>query len=172
MANLVRRSEGREGMAPSGLDPLRLMRQLIGFDPFSEMLPAIEGEGLAFAPKFDVKETKDAYLFIADLPGIKEEDLEITVTGNRITASGRREMEEREEGVTYYAYERSYGAFSRSFTLPEGADLDHVEAELKNGVLKVMVPKKPAHQPKKISLKSLTEKVKGALGVTKEKGQA
>ena len=169
---IIRRSEGREPMVPGGLDPLRVMRELLSFDPFGEITPAARVEALGFAPKFDVKETKDAYLFIADLPGIKEDDLDITVTGNRITVGGKREAEEREEGDTWYAYERNYGSFSRSFTLPEGADLDHIDAELKAGVLKLTVAKKPAHQPKKISLKSLGEKVKGALGVNKEKGQA
>jgi HSP20 family protein len=124
-----------------------------------------------FSPRFEVKETKNAYVFKADLPGLEEKDLEITVTGSRVTVSGKREAENKNEGETYYAYERSYGSFSRSFTLPEGADADHAEADLRNGVLTLSIPKLPEHQPKKISVKGLGDKVKGVLG-SKEKGTA
>ncbi|MFL5429971.1 MAG: Hsp20/alpha crystallin family protein, partial [Myxococcales bacterium] len=65
----------------------------------------------------------------------------------------------------------SYGSFSRSFTIPEGADPDHADADLRNGVLTLSVPKHPEHQPKKISIKGLGDKVKGVLGA-KEKGNA
>lgn len=173
MANLIRRGEQQQQeVVPSGWEPLRLMRDLMNWDPFAEMFPTVNRfEGMTFAPRFEVKETKDAYVFKADLPGIEEKDLDITLTGNRITVSGKREAEHRQESDTYYAYERSYGTFSRSFTLPEGADFDHCDADLKNGVLTVSVPKKPEHQPKKISLKAIGEKVKGALG-GKDKGQA
>ena len=105
-----------------------------------------------FVPTFDVKETKDAYVFRADLPGVKEDDLEISLTGSRLAISGHREQESREQGETYYATERSYGAFSRAFTLPEGIDGENVSAELKNGVLHVNIPKKPEVQPKRISI--------------------
>ncbi len=85
--------------------------------------------------------------------------------------SGARRAEQRQEGETYYAYERRYGSFSRSFTLPEGVDVENAEADLKNGVLTIAIPKRPEHQPRKISLKSIGDKVKGVLG-GKEKGQA
>ena len=83
---------------------------------------------------------------------MREEDLEISLTGNRLAISGHREQEKREQGETYYASERSYGAFSRAFTLPEGTDADNVKADLKNGVLQVTVPKKPEVQPRKIAI--------------------
>jgi HSP20 family protein len=102
-----------------------------------------------------VKETKDAYVFKADLPGIREEDLDISLTGNRLTVSGKREEEKREEDDRFYAYERSYGSFSRSFTLPEGIDVEHAQADLNDGVLTVSVPKKPEVKPKKIEVKKL-----------------
>jgi HSP20 family protein len=97
----------------------------------------------AVPEQIDVKETKDAYLFTADLPGVKESDLELSLTGNRLTISGTREEE----------HERSYGSFSRTFTLPDGVDPEHVGAELKDGVLRVNIPKKPEMKPKKIELK-------------------
>ena len=170
MANLIRRSEQqRETMPQRSWEPLRLMRELMNWDPFAEMLPSFAGEAVGFTPRFEVKETKDAYVFKADLPGIDEKDVDIQLTGTRLTVSGTREAEQREEHDRYYAFERSYGSFSRAFTLPEGADVDRAEAEMKNGVLAISVPKKPEHQPRKISLKGLGEKVKGALG---GKGQA
>jgi len=169
MANLIRRTQGE---TPTVLDPFGVMREFMNWDPFAEMAPSLTRSGEAvFSPRFEVKETNSAYVFKTDLPGIEEKDLGITLTGKRLTVSGKRVAERQEEGETFYAYERSYGSFSRSFTLPEGADADHAEADLRNGVLTITVPKLPEHQPKRISLKGLGEKVKGILG-TKEKGAA
>ena len=158
MANLIRRGseQQREQLAvpQTSWEPLRLMRELMNWDPFAEMLPSLSTETMVFTPRFEVKETKDAYVFKADLPGIDEKDLDISLTGNRLTVSGKREAEQREENDRFYAYERSYGSFSRSFTLPDGADVDHANADLNSGVLMISIPKKPEHQPRKISLKA------------------
>ncbi len=151
MANLIRRNEGR-AMEPSRLlDPFELMRDLMGWDPFRELAGGT-ARGLAFVPSFEVKETKDGYVFKADLPGIKEKDLDISLTGNRLTVSGNREEERKEEEERFFTYERSYGAFSRSFTLPDGVDPDHVQAELKDGVLTLSIAKKPEVKAKRIEL--------------------
>ena len=83
---------------------------------------------------------------------MKEEDVHVSLTGNRLTVSGHREQEHREEGDRYYASELSYGSFSRAFTLPDGCDPEHVRAEMKNGVLRIVVPKRPEVQPRKISV--------------------
>lgn len=142
-------------------DPWQTMRTLLAWDPFREMSPfAIEERPSVFSPAFDVKETKDAYLFKADLPGIQEKDLEVTMTGNRLNISGKREQEKEEKADRYYSYERSYGSFTRSFTLPEGADVDNLRAVLEQGVLSVTVPKKPEVQPKKIAVKTETSSIK------------
>jgi HSP20 family protein len=157
MANLIRRgSEPQRELAvpQTTWEPLRLMRELMSWDPFAEMMPSLGTEQAVFTPRFEVKETKDAYVFKADLPGIDEKDLDISLTGNRLTVSGKREAEQREENDRFYAYERSYGSFSRSFTLPDGADVDHANADMKHGVLMISIPKKPEHQPRKISLKA------------------
>jgi HSP20 family protein len=103
---------------------------------------------------FDVKESKDAFEFRADVPGVKESDIEITLTGNRLSISGKREAEKTDSNDTYYTYERSYGSFSRTFTLPYGADTEHIRTDLKEGVLTVVVPKRAEVQPKKIAVKS------------------
>ncbi len=106
----------------------------------------------AFTPAFEVKETKDAYIFKADLPGVKEGDLDITLTGDRLTISGKRETEKHEDADRFYAYERSFGSFSRVFTLPEGVDPDSCHAELKEGVLTLRLSKRPEVQPRRITV--------------------
>lgn len=153
MATLIRRSQNE--VAPSSgsvWDPFRVMRDVLRWDPFRELEAAAGGDYGLFVPSFDVKENKEGYVFRADLPGVKEEDLEISLTGNRLAISGKREAEKREQGETYYASERSYGSFTRAFTLPDGTDAENVRAELKNGVLQVTVPKKPEVQPRKIQI--------------------
>lgn len=164
MANIVRRgeSQGQGGLARNEWDPLRLMRDMLRWDPFSEMAPFSGAyDRYTFNPSFEVKETDNAYVFKADLPGVEEKDLDISVTGNRLTVSGRREAEERSEGETYFAYERGYGTFTRAFTLPDGVDGDHVQADLRNGVLTLHLPKRPELQPKKIEIKGLAGKQPG-----------
>jgi HSP20 family protein len=130
----------------------RRMRDLFEWDPFAQMSPYQGNEMDQFEARFEVKETANAYVFRGDLPGVKEEDLDISLTGNRLTISGKRECEERKEGERFFAYECAYGSFTRAFTLPEGIDTEHATADLKGGVLMVTVPKKPETQPRKISV--------------------
>ena len=153
MATLIRRNQNEPAPSSGSVwDPFRVMRDVLRWDPFRELEAAAGGDYGLFAPSFDVKENKEGFVFRADLPGVREEDLEIALTGNRLTISGKREEEKREQGETYYASERSYGSFSRAFTLPDGTDGENVKAELKNGVLQVTVPKKPEVQPRKITI--------------------
>jgi HSP20 family protein len=135
-------------------EPARLMRSLLQWDPFREMIPFVPEERGGFVPAFDIKETKEGYVFKADIPGVKESDLEVTLTGNRLTISGKREAEKEEKTETLYTYERSYGSFTRSFTLPEGIENEKVNAEMKDGVLSIFVAKKPELQPKKIDVQA------------------
>jgi HSP20 family protein len=155
MADLsVRRNAGALPQRRQSWDPFEQMQELMGFDPLEQFgrLLSGRGEGLQFVPAFEVKETKDAFLFKADLPGVEEKDLDVTVTEDRITVSGKRESEQRNEGERYFTYERQYGAFSRSFTLPEGVNADEVHAELKDGVLSLRLPKRPESQPRRITI--------------------
>ena len=154
MANLIRKYPGNElPQAGAAWDPVRLMRDMLRWDPFREIEAVLSPADVrGFAPTFEVTETKDAYLFRADLPGVKERDLEISLTGTRLAISGHREQESREQSDTLYASERAYGSFTRAFTLPEGVDGDNVTADLKSGVLTLTVPKKPEVQPKKIAI--------------------
>lgn len=135
-------------------DPFRTMRDVLRWDPFGEVAPRWFGEELGFSAAFEVKETKDAFVFKADLPGIKTEDLDVKLTQNRLTISGKREAERTDKGDTFYTFERSYGEFARAFTLPEGVDSAKIDADLKDGVLTVTLPKKPEAQPKQINVKA------------------
>lgn len=135
-------------------EPSRALRDFLRWDPFAEMIPTLGREAEGFAPAFEVRETKDAFVFNADLPGVKEPDLEVRISQNRLTVSGKRESEKTENGDTFYTYERSFGSFSRTFTLPEGVDADRIKAELKHGVLTLELPKRPEAQPKKIAVKA------------------
>jgi HSP20 family protein len=160
MSNVViRKQNGDKPAVPAAeqaWDPWRTMRAFLAWDPFREIATFSPAEPNAFGltTAFDVKETKDAYLFKADVPGIPEKDLEVTVTGNRLTIAGRRDAEKEDRSDRYHSYERSYGSFTRSFTLPDGADVEALRATLESGVLSVTVPKKPEVQPKKIAVKS------------------
>jgi len=125
------------------------------WDPFRQMAPyAGADEPARYTPEFEIKETKDGFVFKADVPGVKEKDLEITMTGNRLSISGKREAEKEESTDSYYARECSYGCFTRVFTLPEGTDgNDNIRAELNQGVLTLLLPKRPELQPKRIEVK-------------------
>jgi HSP20 family protein len=150
MATLIRRDNrdpSRRADVGVSFDPFRIMDALLG-DTFG----TFDTGPRAFAPTFEVKETKDAYVFKADLPGIPEKDVEIHMTGNVLTVSGERRQESVQEGERYFAIERGYGRFSRSFSLPDGTDAEHVTAEMKDGVLSVRVPKRPEVQAKKIAI--------------------
>lgn len=109
----------------------------------------------AFAPKIDISETETSLQFSAELPGIAKEDIEIELDGDRLTIKGEKKTD-REEGAADAGYrlrERTYGAFQRSFRLPDRVDLENVDAVFDKGVLTVSVAKK-AEQTKKVDIKS------------------
>lgn len=165
MANLMRRFP-ESSFTPSlraEWDPFQTFRRLMEWDPFAELTPSARG----YQPAFDLVEKQDSYLLRADLPGVEAKDLDISVTGNRITISGKRESEQREEIEGYYSAERFYGSFSRTFTLPVDVDADHVNAELASGVLTLVVPKRPEMQGRKIEVKS-KGLIEGAVGKIKD----
>lgn len=150
MSDIAVKKAAPPQMARRERDPFRMMSEWLRWDPFREMEPLFAAELPAFAPAFEVKETGDAFVFKADVPGIKESDIEVKLTGNRLTIAGKREAEKEDKNETFYTYERSYGSFSRTFTLPDKADGEHVKAEMKNGELSIVVPKLPAAVAKRI----------------------
>ncbi|CAN5730827.1 Hsp20/alpha crystallin family protein [soil metagenome] len=129
-------------------DPFSMARELLSWDPF------FGGRQItAFAPAFEVKETTDAFVLKADLPGVAEADLDIGVHNNVLTVSGSRSAEDRKEGESYALYERQFGSFTRSFSLPDIADGEKIDANLSNGVLTLSIAKKAQARPRKIELK-------------------
>lgn len=131
-------------------DPFALARSFFGYDPFFN---STNDRGRArFTPAFEVKESADGYILIADIPGVKEGDLDVSLHRNVLTVSGNRQSEERKSSETYYVYERQYGGFSRSFSLLEAADGESVSAALDAGVLTVTIAKKAESKPRKIAL--------------------
>jgi HSP20 family protein len=148
---LVTRTNGNTTTAPARYvtrDPFQVARELMGWDPFFSARQVS-----AYVPAFEVKETNEAFVLKADVPGVAEADLDIAVHNNVLTISGTRRAEERNEGESFALYERQYGSFSRSFSLPETADGERVEAKLDAGVLTLTIWKRAEAKPRKIALK-------------------
>jgi len=113
----------------------------------------------SYAPRVDVRETKDAYLMDMDLPGLTADDVEISLKDRVLSISSIQEAKKEEkkkdaEGVEYLIRERRSSSFARRFTLPEDIDANNVEANFANGVLSITVPRKAEAQPRQITIKS------------------
>jgi HSP20 family protein len=103
-----------------------------------------------WAPAVDLCETSDAFVITAELPGISRDQVRIEFHQDRLTLQGRRDA--RVPCEQYHQVERGHGEFVRSFRLPPSVDPDHIAADLKDGVLTVIVPKAPDHTPRRVSV--------------------
>jgi HSP20 family protein len=103
-------------------------------------------------PAMDLVETEDDFVLKADLPGLKEEDVNIEVEENVLTVSGERKAEHEDKREGYVRVERSYGSFRRSLTLPKGVDAEAVTANFDNGVLEVHIPKPEERKPRRVAI--------------------
>jgi HSP20 family protein len=110
-------------------------------------------ERTGFNPSMEIRETEDAYLLEADVPGIPKDAIDITVEDNRVTIKGERKIEESKEGEGYHRTERRYGSFERSFTVRDGFDTEKVEASVEHGVLRLTLPKRAEQKPRRIEVK-------------------
>lgn len=111
--------------------------------------------GIKTAPSFpslNIWADEESVMITAELPGVKSEDLDISVEGGNLTLSGSRTPEELPEDGQFHRSERGYGKFTRSINLPFEVETDDVEATLKNGVLNLMLPRAEADKPKKITI--------------------
>jgi HSP20 family protein len=99
------------------------------------------------APASDASADDTAYRITMELPGVEEANIDITVNSGVVSVKGEKSATREEAGETWFFSERQYGAFSRSFRLPEDADGDGIEAELKDGVLQIIVPKRAPDAP-------------------------
>jgi len=106
-----------------------------------------------WSPLVDITEDDKEYLIKTELPEVKKDDVKVTVENGVLTITGERKFEKEEKGRKYHRVERAYGNFVRSFTLPDDADANKVNAEFKDGVLKVHVAKSEAAKPKHIEVK-------------------
>lgn len=132
-------------MAFARWDPVR---DLLAIQLKMERLPAPATQG--WVPAADLCETADAYIVSAELPGVARSQVRVEVHDGLLTLHGRRDA--RVACEQYHQVERGHGEFSRTFRLPAGIDAGRVAADLKDGVLTVVVPKLPGHGPRKIDV--------------------
>lgn len=106
----------------------------------------------SWAPNVDIYEDKDRLIVEAELPGMNRDDFEISVENNVLTLKGERKFEKKTEGDNYHRVERSYGAFTRQFTLPQTITAEGATADFENGVLRVALPKREETKARKIEV--------------------
>jgi len=108
----------------------------------------------AWAPAVDIKEEKDKFVLHADLPGVRPDETDVSMEDGVLTIKGKKKSEAITEKDGYKRVERTYGSFHRRFSLPDTANSEEISAKSKNGVLEIIIPKRPSAQPKKISVTS------------------
>lgn len=106
----------------------------------------------AWSPSVDISETKDNLIIKAEIPGMKKDDIEISIHDSILTLKGEKKQEKEEKDINYHRIERSYGSFYRSFTLPTSVKADKVKATYKEGVLNITLPKTEEDKPKEIPI--------------------
>ncbi len=126
----------------------------LGLTPFQRILDVFGDECPVCAQSFavDVREEPTRYVIEADLPGVSRDHLDLNFEGDVLTIQARQNIERQDKGEGYHVRERSCGVVSRQFRLPDAVDRDHIEAELNNGVLSVILPKAESAKPKKIAV--------------------
>ena len=151
------------------------MSNVTRWDPFNDMLSLREamsqlfeesyvssgtsrrGQG-GFVPELDLSETADGYLVEVVAPGLKPEDLQITLENNVLTIKGELRQETRDKQRDYHRVERRYGGFQRTIALPSTVKSDAIKAELNNGILRLDIPKAEEVKPRRIDVKVATDK--------------
>jgi len=145
---------------------------LMRWDPFSEMnslqreinrlfSDSMKREGTgtgefvtrSWAPSVDVIDKENEIVVKAELPGMEQKDIDVHLEDNQLTIKGERNFEKEDKGENYLRQERVYGSFYRSFTIGSGIQADKVNANYKNGILEIVLPKEEKVQPKKIEIK-------------------
>src|SRR5262252_1132115 len=111
-----------------------------------------------FAPPVDVYEDEHNVTLKIEGPGIEEKDIDVRIENNTLTVHGERKIEKEEKEENYRRVERQYGSFTRTFTLPQTVDTEHVSANYEKGVLKITLPKKAEAKPKQIKVNIGSEK--------------
>ncbi|HKX84283.1 MAG TPA: Hsp20/alpha crystallin family protein, partial [Pyrinomonadaceae bacterium] len=139
-------------------DPFRELRTIQ--DEMTRLFTGLAPVGLdrdevrygAWNPSVDIYEEKDHLVMEAELPGLKRDDFELTIENNTVTLKGDRKFEKKTEGDSYHRVERSFGSFTRSFTLPQNVTADGAKADFEDGVLRVTFPKREESKARKIEI--------------------
>ncbi|HKP85118.1 MAG TPA: Hsp20/alpha crystallin family protein [Blastocatellia bacterium] len=158
-------------MAKTGtqMAPRRASRNFVTFDPFREMFDlqrrinqlfdnsaaTASDEGVALStwtPAVDIYEDDQAFLLKLELPEVSREDVKVNLHDNTLSITGERRFENEEKREGYHRVERSYGQFYRSFTLPPNVNAEAINAQFKDGMLRLTLPKKEEAKPKQISV--------------------
>ena len=141
--------------------------RLVKYDPFADLAEFPTGLRLfqdtvnrlfsepaarPWTPPVDIMETENELILKADVPEIELKDIDIQMENGTLTLKGERKFEQENDGKGYHRIERSYGAFARSFSLPDTVDPEKVRADYKNGVLTVTLPKKEVAKPRSIKV--------------------
>jgi HSP20 family protein len=140
---------------PVGSFSTQLGRMLEDFDSTFGRFDGLGGG--TFAPALDLKEDADGYTVALEVPGISQENLQISLENNVLTIRGIKEQKQQEEKGDFRRVERSYGSFTRSVTLPRNVDVTNVAANLTDGVLTVTLPKEEQAKPRAISIGTTTD---------------
>jgi HSP20 family protein len=117
---------------------------------------------MAWAPAVEVFEKEDKFVVKADLPGVKEKDIDVSIEGDMLTIKGEKQSESEVKEESYYCCERSYGSFYRSISLPSKVDAGKIEADYEDGVLEVTLPKKAEAKAKKVTVSAKKKKEKAS----------
>ena len=141
-------------MAITRYEPWGILNQLQ-----KELERAYEGDAnessvstAEWAPAVDIKEEAERFVLLADIPGVKPEEINISMEDGVLTITGEKNTEAETEKDGYKRVERTYGSFYRRFTLPDTADADTISAKSNHGVLEIVIPKRETVKPKKISI--------------------
>lgn len=128
----------------------RSLREVAG--DIENMLYDDSTETTFWSPKVNVSESPECVIISVDLPGIRQEDIAIHMENNNLILKGERKAEVACEGEIFHRIEKAYGAFQRSFSLPMSVQRDQIKANLKDGVLRIMLPKRDEAKPKVIPI--------------------
>lgn len=149
--NLVRRRNPANVNRDTGVDQLqRSINRLFDFD--WDLDRDLDLFGGVSGPSVDLMENDDTYVVRCDLPGVEKDDLDISVSGNALTIKGEKQDSSEHKDGRYYRRESWSGSFQRTITVPETVDPNAINAEMKNGVLTLTLPKKEDVKPRQITV--------------------
>jgi len=131
----------------------RRFDEVFGRQFLPSVLRRLPTEQMTWTPALDIFEKGDKFVVKAEIPGMKEDDIHVSVEGDMLTIRGEKKTESEVKEEDYYRSERSYGSFFRSVALPSTVDAGKIEADYEDGVLEVTLSKKPEVKPKKVTVK-------------------